>query len=528
MSCTRMMWVLWLAVFIVRVPCRAASELSPARDAALHSPSSLQLEEAGQPLCGHPSQDIDYDADVDFVDYAQFSACMAEPSGLSCPCFDTDADTDVDLGDFVRFQIVFGWTVRQPANPSFEHAGGYGNAFAGWYQHGDVSVSETMAMHGAASAKVTGLSSSDWDLSGVWQRLAADPGDRWSASVWVGHSCTHPLSGATRAILNVEWHGRDGLIRYDSFIVADAATTCGGMAAIAPIAVGPAPEDTESLHLLLGVVQGPDDPPAEVFFDLVEFHPSDFDARQWEEFAGGRSLDFAGRSWRVKGPGPYAPGPNYYCDSEERVWVDCADGRLHLTVSSNGLDGKWCSTEVALSEPLGYGDYIVTTVGSLADAWDANMVLGLFLYQYVAYWEPANFWWNPPNESDVEYSRWGDPNELKTGQFAVQPYDFPSHRERFEITRGEEDLTSHAFRWLPDRVEFRVWRGGPDDEAPETLIHAWTYTGPNLPRPEQPRMHINFWHLGDSPWSWTNYEVVIAEFRFVGVGQTPPVIVNSR
>ena len=60
-------------------------------------------------------------------------------------------------------------------------------------------------------------------------------------------------------------------------------------------------------------------------------------------------------------------------------------------------------------------------------------------------------------------------------------------------------MTSHAMRWLPDRVEYRVWRGGPDDESPANMIHAWTYTGPHIPRPEQPRMHLNLWKLDGTP-----------------------------
>ncbi len=35
-----------------------------------------------------------------------------------------------------------------------------------------------MVVHGADYAKVIGPSPSNWDVSGVWQRLGADPGDR--------------------------------------------------------------------------------------------------------------------------------------------------------------------------------------------------------------------------------------------------------------------------------------------------------------------------------------------------------------
>jgi hypothetical protein len=74
-------------------------------------------------------------------------------------------------------------------------------------------------------------------------------------------------------------------------------------------------------------------------------------------------------------------------------------------------------------------------------------------------------------------------------------------------------LSSHAFRWLPDRVEYRSWRGGPADESPANYIHTWTYTGPHIPRPEQPRVHINLWRFGGDPAS--DQVVVIDEFTFV-------------
>jgi hypothetical protein len=48
------------------------------------------------------------------------------------------------------------------------------------------------------------------------------------------------------------------------------------------------------------------------------------------------------------------------------------------------------------------------------------------------------------------------------------------------------------------------------------MIHAWTYTGPHIPRPEQPRVHINLWQFNGPP--DTDQEVVIDEFTFVPEG----------
>jgi hypothetical protein len=102
------------------------------------------------------------------------------------------------------------------------------------------------------------------------------------------------------------------------------------------------------------------------------------------------------------------------------------------------------------------------------------------------------------------------------GQFVAQPYDWYGNMSRFAATFSDGELTSHAFRWLPDRVEFRSWRGGPLDEVLGDYIHTWTYTGPHIPRLEQPRVHINLWQF-DGPPS-TYQEVVFDEFTFVPEG----------
>ncbi|MFC1800342.1 T9SS type A sorting domain-containing protein [Candidatus Eisenbacteria bacterium] len=183
-----------------------------------------------------------------------------------------------------------------------------------------------------------------------------------------------------------------------------------------------------------------------------------------------------------------------------------------MTIQKFG--STWYSTEVTLEEALGYGDYIFTTVGEV-DQFHQNTVLGLFIWQYGPCWGEQYLWWNPYNEIDVEFSRWGDPGN-DPAQFMVQPWDWPGSGSRFELTPGPGELSSHAFNWLHDRLEFRSWYGGPDDEAPENMIHSWTYTGPHIPRPEQPRVHINLWQLNGGPGIYQ--EAVLDEFTFVPEG----------
>ena len=247
----------------------------------------------------------------------------------------------------------------------------------------------------------------------------------------------------------------------------------------------------------------------EARFDQLTFRSTTsptHDQSQWPHFPGGRVLDFAGYSWRVKGPGTYGPGPNTFRDDAAAVRID-TDGHLHL---SQGAAGNLYSTEIVNEQALGYGDYVLSTRGRL-DTLAPGVVLGLFLWEYDSCWDESFLWWNPYNEIDIEYSRWNDPT-ADNAQFVCQPYDGNGNRERFAVAGNEEEILSHAMRWLPDRVEYRVWRGPADAEATSPLVHAWTYTGPHVPRPEQPRLHLNLWLFGDAPTQ--PQEVVFMDFRF--------------
>ncbi len=399
------------------------------------------------------------------------------------------------------------------ANPSFELAGSGGDVFGGWNQFG-VLASTVDAYHGSVAARVVGPDAGGWDVSAFWQSQDCAVGEQWEVTGHVRVDAGNPLTGGCLALVNVEWRDAgDGLIDYDSFTVATAASPTDEWIDFSAVSA-PAPTGTVTTRVLFAVLQSPTAPPPDVHYDQVTFYsttPPVHDDYQWNDFPSGTSVDFAGYTWRVKGPGVYGPGPNAFCTNADCVWVDEFD-RLHLALRDRGA--IWTSSEVACVDALGYGDYVLTTVGAL-DQIDIQAVLGIFLWEYGPCWDDGYLWWNPYNEIDIEYSRWGYyANDI--GQFVAQPWDYPGNRDRFETVFGAEEVASHAMRWLPDRVEWRVWRGGPDDEAPETTIHAWTYTGPHIPRPEQPRMHLNLWKLGGDP--ATDQEVVFTDFTFVPEG----------
>jgi len=399
------------------------------------------------------------------------------------------------------------------ANPSFEISGSGGAVFGGWNQFGAVG-STSVAYHGARAARVIGPNYGGWDVSGYWQAQACAPGEQWEVTGHVRHPAVKPLQAQSVALVNVEWRNSSGaLIDYASFNVATVSSPVDQYIDFSVLS-GPAPAGTATARLMLGVLQSPGSPSPDVYYDQVTFYsttPPTIDDQQWNDFPGGRTLVFGDRTWRVKGPGVYGPGVNTFSDTTNRVWVD-ASGRLHLTLRNTS--GTWYCTEVALEEALGYGDYVLTTVGRL-DLIDPQTVLGIFLWEYGPCWDNGYLWWNAFNEIDIEYSRWGN-SGAGIAQFVAQPFDYPGNIRRFDAAFGDGEVVSHAMRWLHDRVEFRVWRGGPDDETPANLISAWTYTGPHIPRPEQPRMHLNLWKLEGTPAA--NQEVVFQGFRFLREG----------
>jgi hypothetical protein len=403
------------------------------------------------------------------------------------------------------------------ANPSFEIPGSGSQVFDGWNNFGVVD-STADAPHGFRAARVTGPDLGGWDVSGYWQEFDTAPGEQWEASVQGWHTSVNPLTGQSKAILNIEWRDSgDNLISFESYDVATASTPVDEIQEFTVIS-GPAPTGSVKTRLLLGVLQAPTDPIPDVYYDLARFNeigPPSIDDIQWNDFPGGRIIAFSGYEWRVKGPGIYGPGPNRFSDDVDIVWVDAGD-RLHMTTQNNY--GNWYSSEIALVDPLGYGDYIFTTVGRL-DLLDPNVVLGMFLWQYGPCYDGLYLWWNPYNEFDIEFSRWGNPAS-DIAQFVAQPYDYPGNLSRFDAVFAEGEITSHAFRWLPDRVECRSWRGGPEDEATSIQIYSWTYTGPHIPRPEQPRVHINLWRIATPA---SDQEVVLDAFTFVPEGDVTAV-----
>ncbi|MDP3981118.1 MAG: hypothetical protein Q8Q33_06890 [Chlamydiota bacterium] len=232
-------------------------------------------------------------------------------------------------------------------------------------------------------------------------------------------------------------------------------------------------------------------------------------AIQWNDF-GNRIIDFSGYRWRVKEGSLLGPGNNYFSASKKTIWVDNL-GRLHLKI--NYENGRWNCAEIALEEPLGYGDYIFKTEGRI-DKLDTNTILGLFLWEYKSNYDHGDSV-NVANEFDIEFGTWKKPRQL-AAQYVCQPWQKKGNIHRFPISLDSDDAkTSHAFLWHPTGMSCRSWQGHEDRPDPSLLMDSWFYSGTDLPRLEEPRIHINFWCIEEPPSDLKDHEVILSEFKFI-------------
>jgi hypothetical protein len=217
--------------------------------------------------------------------------------------------------------------------------------------------------------------------------------------------------------------------------------------------------------------------------------------------SGSGDLSFSGYQWSVKSAGdsPIAPGPNYFSDQPENVYLD-GEGHLHLAITKR--DGRWHTAEVILDRSLGYGRYVFKTVGRI-DQLDPQAVLGLFT------WDPdaseVDY-----REIDIEFSRWGDPDKPYNGQYVIQERVDEKHTFAFSLTG---DQTTHVIDWRENSLTFTSYHGHGTDGTQFATHH---YSSP--PPPGDARVRMNLWLVSgndpDTPASSENLQVEITDFSF--------------
>jgi hypothetical protein len=225
-------------------------------------------------------------------------------------------------------------------------------------------------------------------------------------------------------------------------------------------------------------------------------------------FCQADTVKFDGLDWQVRQDFG-GPGPNHW--SKSLVRVD-KRGRLHLRVDK--VDGVWCSAELYLTKPMGFGLYAFHVEGPI-DHLDKNVVLGLFNYT------TPDIGPDGTNEIDIELAHWGV-QKYPPVNFTVYPSIVrPGSGHKEFVYPAAISNSYFAFEWSATAVAFGAYA-----KPAEKPYIAWTFLPENEPTLQVPQkpipVHINFWLFrGKAPSDGKPEEVIIDSFKFTPHG--PPV-----
>lgn len=219
-----------------------------------------------------------------------------------------------------------------------------------------------------------------------------------------------------------------------------------------------------------------------------------------KSMSSANTITFSGYDWSVRTSNGQlqGPGPNYFSDSHENVWLD-EEGYLHLKLSQK--DGTWYCSEVYSLSSFGYGTYKFTLAPGFEDL-DENVVVGLFTYL------------DDTHEIDIEFARWGQ-KSAQNGQFVVQPYSNIGNLHRFDFNEVAID-SCHSFEWCEQYIYFWSAITPQDSSTSGSLVSEWTYIGNDNPTPSNELVHINLWLMdGLAPNNSEEAEIIIKSFKFI-------------
>lgn len=195
------------------------------------------------------------------------------------------------------------------------------------------------------------------------------------------------------------------------------------------------------------------------------------------------------------------PNHNYWLATPDNVFVD---DQNHLHLIGKQLAGRWFGAGVNTARSdYSYGTYRFVVETPMSDL-DPNAVVGLFTYNQDVM--PSR------QESDVELSRWGQPDlTAANAQWVVQPWTEPGHLVHFTVPPTSP--MTYEFTWRPKAVTFRA-RVGTSPSG--KVVNSWK-SRKALPGAAQPgtQVFINLWfRQGLAPYNQTDQEVVIDSFSY--------------
>lgn len=227
---------------------------------------------------------------------------------------------------------------------------------------------------------------------------------------------------------------------------------------------------------------------------------------------GTRRFTFSNYGWSVKtSAGSLSgPGPNYFSDSTNNVWVD-AQGRLHLKITYTS--NEWQCVEIISDRSFGYGQYRFTVQADV-NGLDPNVVLGMFTWSNDSAYNDR--------EIDIELSRWDYANGANNVEdYAISPYG-TGQVIYFPLPVGVTNST-HSFIWQTNQVAFQSLNGQFDPApASANILRSWS-SATGIPPAGGEQIHINLWlDHGNPPVNNQPTEVTLSDFEFVPLGPPPP------
>jgi hypothetical protein len=209
-----------------------------------------------------------------------------------------------------------------------------------------------------------------------------------------------------------------------------------------------------------------------------------------------KTIQFSGYEWRVRSAPSSRGGHNNYDPSN--AWTD-SGGALHLRIAKSFSD--WTSAEVALTRSLGYGTYsfVVRDTTQLEPA----AVFSILTWDYAGSGQSNN-------EMDIEVSRWGD-RTVENAQYVIQPFYVPENASRFPLPSG---MLTHSFRWEPDRVTFRSYRGSSSNTKSVSVAEHVFTSGVPSHAAESVRMDLYVFRSSREPLQ-REAEVVVDKFEYL-------------
>ncbi|MBN1480542.1 T9SS type A sorting domain-containing protein [candidate division KSB1 bacterium] len=214
------------------------------------------------------------------------------------------------------------------------------------------------------------------------------------------------------------------------------------------------------------------------------------------------TLSFSGYTWwRKTSSTQVGPGPNYFSDSKQNVWVD-DQGRLHLKITHR--DGAWFCPEVILQDTLGYGTYDLLVESDLNEL-DKNIVFGFFTWDNDAC--DTHY-----NEIDIEFSRWKI-DDSPNAQYVIQPWHRAGNRYQWSMPSNKK-MSNHRMLWAADSLFFKSSVVHVSQAKVDSVVQMWTYKGSDIPTADQTTIRMNFWLVnGIPPSNNSESEIIIADFE---------------